>query len=665
MAELDLSGFLKDAAISDLDWLDVDEEKYRAEALLPKQNLDIRPDLEALWAREGESATAYLIPNVQTVPNVGINDPHTMGDLSQVHGKLRPKGEEIAKVARLSLLQSDDTARLRSELRRRYPVEVLREHREVLASVLKERGLVGRYYVVADDFSGLDPAKATALINKHAPTSRYVLSKTGCGGCPHCRTAQPNAPGHCSQFGRPLVSEVPYTDKLAGSVERSQAARGRIIQASDAPSAKERIRAAYLAPGSGRSEAYAGQGLNQHKPALPTPVQAREQLIEASSLLKGKLAQDQLAVEAKPVQDFLHRQMVKGLSHAETASSLRLAFDESVLRRTHSHWAPILKETGLYGVIYTKQASFQDCHEGADFLAKHNPTVRAIVAGSKCGSCIYNKTRCLLYGKPLVKQAADILTQETVDAVLLEHRTAGRLPGLNTKTAASWGDSPSQALKAIHHAVRTSARSVAGAPERLGAMTGFYGDTPEYATSGVARKEVIKQASRYMNEGLYGRDLIAALKTQFDPRDLVASKQELRRVVAEQGLQGVYYLDPSVYDDYGKGCDEASRLYGSRGVPYLKYGSKCMSCVHQVKTGYCSKINKPLVTEPPYTDKVAQQRAVLASGSSTSIAYADLVNNGASMVDEFQMQNEIVVDVKATEAPRDVTIMFGQGEVKL
>ena len=664
MAELDLSEFLKDASVADLSWLDVDEEKYRAEAALPKQNLDIKPDLEALWARLDEPATAYLVPNVVPVPNPGINDPHTMGDMSQVHGKLRAKAEEIAKVARLALMQSDDLTRLRSELTSRYPVETLQEHREVLASVLQERGLVGRYYVVAQDFAGVDPLKASSFINKYAPTARYVLSKTACGGCPHCLTAQPGGAGHCSRFNRELVTEVPYTERLAQLVEQSQVARGRIIQTSGAD-AKERIRAAYLAPRPQRSEAYAGQGISRFKPELPTRSEAREQLIEASALVKSKRAVDQSVIDAKPVLEFLHREMVKGLSHAEIASSLRLAFDKQLLVRTNPHWGPLLKESGLYGVVYTKQASFSDCHEGADFLAKHNPSVRAILAGSKCGSCVYNKTRCLLYGKPLIRQAADVVTQETVDAVLTEHRTAGRLPAWDTRTASSWGENPGQALKAIHQAVRTAAGLPTSAPMGLGAMSGFYGNTPEYATSGVARKEIVKQASRYLNEGLYGEDLLAALKSRFDPRDILASKDELRKVVAEQGLQGIYYVDPSVYDDYGRGCDEASRLHGSRGVPYLKYGSKCTSCVHHVKTGHCSKINKPLVTEPPYTDKVAQQRAVLASGSSTSISYADLANNGASMMDEFNMQNELVVDVKATEEPRDVTILFGQGKVKL
>jgi hypothetical protein len=667
MADLDLGDFLKDGSIADLSWLDVDEAKYREESAVPKQNLDVRPELEALWAREGESPTKYLVPNVVPVPNAKIKEPHTMGDLSEVHGRLRARPDPIVKLVRLAMMQSDDLGRIRSELSKRYPLETLSQHRDVLASVLQERGLVGRYYVVAEDFADLDERKATAFINKYAPTARYVLSKTACGGCSSCRNAQPAENVEHTRFNRELVTEIPYSEKLAVHIEQQQAARGRIVQAS-ATSAKERIRAAFLAPLPERSETYSGQGVGQQARPTLTATAARGQLIQASSLVKSKRAQDQTAVDAMPVVDFLHREMVKGLTHGEIATSLKLAFDKDLLVRTHDHWGRLLKESGLYGVVYTRQASFQDCHDGADFLAKHNPSVRAIVAGEKCGSCIYNKTRCLLYGKPLVRQAADVVTQDTVDAVLTEHRLAGRLPAWDSrKTAATWGATPAGALKAIHEAVRGDgvAEQAQSAQARLGAMTGFYGAAPEYVASGVARQAIVKQTSKYLNEGLYGSDLVEALRSQFDPRDLRAAKAELRKVAAEQGLQGVYYVDPSVYDDYGRGCDEASRLHSSRGVPYLKYGAKCTSCVHQTRVGHCSKINKPLVSEPPYTDKVAQQRAVLASGASTSIAYGDLVNNGASMMMEFEMQNDLTVDVKASEPPRDVTIMFGQGKVKL
>lgn len=664
MADLDLSDFLKDASVADLDWLDVDEEQYRAMDTLPKQNLDIGPDLEAFWAREGESPTKYLIPNVVPVPTAGIENPKTMGDMSQVHGRLRGQAEEIAKVARLSLMQSDDPNRLRGDLVRRFGLEPLREHREVLASVLQERGLLGRYYVAANDFPTCDRGGPAAdFVRKYAAEAKFVVAKKACGDCCHA-SKTPTGGSVCGQFQKEIKVQVPYTDHLAQSVEAAQVARGRNIQASTT-NPRERIRQAFLAPRlSSITETYEGSGLGK-LPQLPNlaPGVAQERLVEASTLVRKKQASDQAALEAQPVIAFLHREMVKGLSHAELAKTLKLAFDSKLLTRTHTHWGKLFNESGLYGVVYTKQASFDECRTGADFLAKHNPRVRAIVAGDKCGSCFYNKTRCLLYGKPLIKSAEDVLTPATVEAVLLEHRTAGRLPAWE-KVASAWGESPAQALKAIHEATR-SAMLPQVAPVRMGFMQGFHGQTVGHKTSGLTRRDIAKQASKYLNEGLYGQDLLLALKTRFEPRDLVAAKEELRPILAEQGLQGIFYVDPSVYDDYGRGCKEASRLHGSRGVGYLKQGAKCSSCVHQVRTGFCSQINKQLVDEPPYVDKQAQQREVLASGRSTEISYASLINNATHTLAEFEMQHELAVDLKEAAASPAVSIEFGTGKVRL
>jgi hypothetical protein len=665
MSELDLSWFLKDASVADLDWLDVDEEQYRAMDTLPKQNLDIRPDLEALWAREGESPTTYLIPNQVPVPTPGIEDPKTMGDMSQAHGRLRAQAEEIAKVARLALMQSDDTGRLRGELVKRFGLEPLREHRAVLAAVLQERGLLGRLYVAAQDFPTCDRGGSPVqFVRKYASEAKYVLAKKACEGCCH---SKPTVAGGstCGQFQKEIKVQVPYTEHLAEAVETAQAARGREIQAA-VSDPKERIRQAFLAPRSTAVRAvYEGQGEGKiPKLAASAPGVARGQLLEASSLVRKKVASEQTDLEARPVMAFLHREMVKGLSHGELAKTLKLAFDESLLKRTHSHWGKLLNESGLYGVVYTKQASFDDCRVGADFLAKHNPSVRAIVAGDKCGSCIYNKAaRCMMYGKSLVTSASEVVTSATVAAVLLEHSTAGRLQPWDAKTASTWGDNPVKALKAIHEVTRSSYLPQV-APVRMGFMQGFHGQTVGHTTSGLDRRGIVKQASKYLNEGLYGQDLLAALKSRFATADLVASKDELRSVLAEQGLQGIYYVDPSVYDDYGKGCKEASRLHGTRVVGYLKEGSKCGSCVHQIRTGFCSQINKQLVVEPPYVDKLAQQREILASGSSFEIE-PDTIMHNANTLAEFEMQHEMAVEVKEASAPGSVAIQFGTGKVSL
>lgn len=49
MADLgDISSFIKEGSVANLDWLDVDEKQYRELDTLPKQNLDISPDMQAL-----------------------------------------------------------------------------------------------------------------------------------------------------------------------------------------------------------------------------------------------------------------------------------------------------------------------------------------------------------------------------------------------------------------------------------------------------------------------------------------------------------------------------------------------------------------------------------------------------------------------------------------
>lgn len=663
MADLDLSGFLKESSVADLDWLDVDEQQYRELDTLPKQNLDIKPDLEALWAREGESSASYYVPNKQIVATPGIKDPKTMGDMSEMHGPLRGQPEEIRKVARLVLMQSSDPRRLRSELSKRFGMDALREHRAVLASVLQERGLLGRYYVAAEDFPGCERGVASEFVRKYANDAKYVVGKKACGGCCHAQKMS-NGSEVCGQFQKEIKVEVPFTDRLAEAVESAQAARGKAIQAT-ASEPRERIRLAFLAPNASEvRRTYEGVGKDQlPKVAKVDSAEAHANLVEVSALTKKKQAAEKLAMDAKPVVAFLHREMVKGLTHGELAASLKLAFDARLLTRTHAAWGPLFNEAGLYGVVYTKQASFDDCREGADFLAKHNPNVRAVVAGSKCGSCIYNKAaRCMMYGKQLVKTASEVLTPATVDAVLWEHKTAGRLSPM-TKTA-EWDESPAKALKAIHEATRSSFLPQV-APVRMGFMQGFHGQPVGHATSRLTKRDIAKQASRYMNEGLYGRDLLTALKTRFEARDLVAAKDELRPVLAEQGLQGIYFVDPSAYDDYGKGCAEAQRLHGTRLVGYLKQGSKCGSCVHQIRQGFCSKINKQLVTEPPYADKLAQQREILASGLATaSVDPNTLVNNATNTVAEFQMQHELDVHVNAASDAAPV-IQFGTGKVRL
>lgn len=670
----DLSGFLKEGSVANLDWLDVDDKKYREDSVLPKQNLDTRPDLEALWDREDKASPTYLLPNIVPVPPFkGSGDPHTMGDMSQAHGHLRARAEDIRKIARLALMQSSDPNRLRDALTKRFDSESLRANRQVLAEVLQERGLLGRFYVAAEDFPTCNTgSKGPAdFVRRFAKDARFVLAKTACESCA-CASRGPTGSMTCGVFHKEIQLQVPYTEEIAQAVEQTQQAKGKQIQVANGPP-KERIRLAMLASDGSLAPAYGtytGSGLPIASIPVPqAPEVTDRQLIQANDLLKKKREAAQGEFYARPIIAFLKREMLKGLSPEDLAKSVRLAFAQDDLKKTREHWEPLFKEAGLYGVIYATQDSFDDCHEGADFLAKYNPGIRAMVAGAKCESCIYNKSaRCMMYGKPLLKEASSLYTPETVEAVLLEHRTAGRLPAWGeTRVASSYGSEPREQLKAIH---KTASQpiSVHMSPGRMDVMKGFYGSGNSHVPNSSTKREILKWAARHMNEGLYGTELLSVLKAKFEPRDLVAAVDDLRQVLAEQGLQGIYYVDPAVYDDYGRGCEDAARYLRSRVVKYAKVGPKCGSCVLQTRPGFCSKLSKELVNEPPYVDKIAQQQAILGSGAATHVAEAGLVNNsGLSMMAEYQMQNGgMEVEVRDASEPTPLDFEFNDNsKVKL
>lgn len=644
-----ISGFLKENSVNNLDWLDVDETEYRRLADLPKQNLDFSPDLEAAWNHNGESPSTYLVPNRDI--------PRTMGDLSEIHGKLAAEAQaQVVKVARLALMLSADPGRFSNALKTRFDSTTLKTALPVIASLLQERGLLGRYYIDSADFPGCSRGdkKASEFVKRYASEAQFVLTKDQCLDCIH------NSSSNCAVFHKKLVLEVPYTDALAQAIEQKQAACGKQIQASN-QSPRERIQAALLA----RDVVVAGRvetpkpivnPVHQlkatveppkvHLPVVATQAQkvVQEQMAWAPPI-SGKVAMSKNSSSQKAFEicSFLRREMLKGRSEQELRHSLRLTFSLDDLRATRSAWEPVYNEAGLYGTIYSTQESFDSCHEGADFIAKHNHKIKGIVASTKCSTCISNKlNRCLVYGKPLVAKATDLYTNSTINQVVWEHKQAGNL-GAGAESY-SWGSTPELALKAIY---RTASASGSGqkVPMRSYVEQEFRGGSVKYTTSGLTKREVVKTASKYLNEGLYGQDLLAALKSRFDERDILASKDELRVAMSEQGLQGIYFIDPTVYADYGKGCDEGARLHRARQVPYVKMASKCASCVQQPHPGRCSKYAKPLVVEPPYADKQAQQREILASGRSTEVSVASLVTHNPSAVADLVLKSGMDIEL--------------------
>lgn len=657
MADLgDISGFLKEGAVNNLDWLDVDDKAYRELSDLPQQNLDFAPDLEAAWSHKGESPSTYLVPNKDV--------PRTMGDLSEAHGKLASEAlAQVEKVTRLAIMQSTDPGRISNALKTRFDSGTLQAARPLIASILQERGLLGRYYIDASDFPNCSKKagqREADFVKRNAGTARFIVAKDPCLDCTH------NAKSTCSVFHKELVLEVPYSSELASAVERSQCACGKQAVQASIQDPRDRIRLAYLAKDvrvtTVETPKPIANPVHQLKatvepPKVHLPVlasQAEQLLAEQLAWVPpttGKTAsisKDASSKKAFDVCSFLKREMLKGRSEKELLQALKLSFSLDDLRATRSSWEPLYREAGLYGTVYTTQDSFDSCHEGADFIAKHNHQIKGIVASQKCATCIYSKlSRCLVYGKPLVVKAEDLYTDETVKQAIWDHRQAGHL-GSGSESY-KWGETPDQALKAIYRTASAS-NPQAHIPMRAYVEQEFRGNNTGYSTSGLTKREVVRTASRFLNEGLYGHQLLNALRTRFDSRDILSSQAELKVAMREQGLQGIYYIDPTIYNDYAKGCDEGARLHRSRQVPYVKLGSKCATCVLQPHPGFCSKYAKHLVVEPPYADKAAQQREMLASGPATEVSLGSLmIHNPSSVADLVQLKSGMEINLNPVQ----------------
>jgi hypothetical protein len=675
----DLSSFLKEGNVSNLEWLDVDEAEYRSLDKLPKQNLDIAPDLQALWAHQDEPSTTYLVPNTGPVkPFPGAGEVHTMGDLSEAHGRLNGgKGDDVTRSierdTRYAMMVSQDHMGVRRALMAKYPMAVLQANRAVIASVFAERGLVGGVYIEAKDFPNChnSPRVSTAFVRKHACDAKYIKSKPECGGCIHAKKTGNST--NCAVFHKEVVLDVPYTDQLAADVEKLNAVRGRaVVQGSGLPP-KERVKLAVLAqvPSNPQRNVYQGVGENQLPKIVTMPNESvQEQLVSASALMSKRDAKAALSLKSRPIVAFIRRELLKGRTATDLVATLKVSFPMQDLAQTRAEWEPHFKEAGLYGAIYSTQDSFNECREGADFLAKHNPTIRAMVAGAKCGSCIYNKvSRCMLYGKPLVKQADDIYTWPTVEAVLQEHRTAGRIEQWEKSASGLGAPDPRTALKMLHARVTGQGPKPEGVySNRMDLFHAWAGNRNEYQANATTTRDIVKTAAKYQNEGLYGRDFIRALRAKYEVRDLAAARESLKPLVAEQGLQGIQYVDASVYDDYGHGCEEPARLFRAKNVKYAKLGSKCGSCVHN-HNNHCAKLNKPLVVEPPYLDKRAEQQAMLNSGPSTHVDEASLMApSGLSMIQEYELQNHgMTIDLNPVSAAavQPVEIRLGRQKIRV
>jgi hypothetical protein len=138
----------------------------------------------------------------------------------------------------------------------------------------------------------------------------------------------------------------------------------------------------------------------------------------------------------------------------------------------------------------------------------------------------------------------------------------------------------------------------------------FYGGSGT-ETSTVDPNEVERFISQQMNLGLSGSKLQAAILSRFTPQELKQVPEVGNKLASNEGVQGVYYIDPSVYPDYGKGCVAGAKQFRKQGAAYLLAFNNCTGCVYQTAPSWCSKYCKRMIRQAAADEmkaRVKQQR---------------------------------------------------------
>lgn len=639
----DITEVMSNQGVSDLSWLNVDEEDYRALEALPKQNLDMIPELQSALSWDGRDPR---------VPEISPMRPHTMvnrNPLDRPEATLRSNSSVTNRLAAYVVAGLPDSViatRMRSEFS---PEQLSASHAEA-SEILAEKGLLGNVYVDASHFPRCaQEGPHRDFVAKTAKRALFVLAKEACGGCV-C-----NKSGSCSSFKKRLTTEIPYDRKTAAAYLPQLASENRLapgavqaVVASDATpeTIKGVLRAAFL------------------RPVASTPVEA-PQTIQHRAIPKPKAVTEadvaafrdrQAADESDPMPGSMARVVAKRIMQGRYDVS-------SIISSSDAEVRGLAREHGLLGHTYLD----------GDALGGVRETMKFLQAGIKSGSPApdFVLLRALTAADRATPEYASILEHTVVvrKRPALSSANFGRALG---RAVAAGRITPEQASAASQRVAATPfsdwAPAIAHvnlteAPAQLRHVD--YQTAPKVAlhhgtTGGEAAaapmdpEEVRRTISHLMNTGLHGRKLQAAVLSRYARSDLAQVPSVGAKLAKDDGVQGQYFIDPTAYRDYGRGCQTASDNFRKlNDVPNVLASSCCTGCRLQTHPGWCSKLAKTLIRQIPeeVRTEAAERRRLPVVQASAPVR---------NPVAEFELTAELPVEIAAPKVARSEISLSGQ-----
>jgi hypothetical protein len=157
-----------------------------------------------------------------------------------------------------------------------------------------------------------------------------------------------------------------------------------------------------------------------------------------------------------------------------------------------------------------------------------------------------------------------------------------------------------------------------------------------------------------MNTGLQVRKLQSAVLRRYARSDLAQVPSVGAQLAKDDGVQGSYFIDPTAYRDYGRGCQTASDNFRKlNSVPNVLASSGCTGCRLQTHPGWCSKLAKTLIRQVPEEVRleVAERRRLPVVQASAPVR---------NPVAEFELTAELPVEIAAPRVAKGEISLSGQ-----
>jgi hypothetical protein len=504
------------------------------------------------------------------------------------------------------------------------------------SDLIKERGLIGNVYIDASHFPRCaQKGDHKKFVSKFARKSLYVVAKNECANCVHANC------GRCSVFQKTLTNKVPYDEKTLGHYIPTLAAEGRLPHGlKEFPKSSQEKREVLRVAFNYSPAPYKNDPIKtvrqQRKPVKPEFSDA-----DVSDFLSRKTSSERMPgpfylLAARRIMN--EEISISSLSASSDPEVRKLAKDYGILGHTYI-------DVDAMGGAQRTLSFVQSKKLIPDFFlfraANHDDRANEAYARLIKIAPIYSKKQ------PLDRSHFESALNRAVnDGRVSEAQREAAFSNL-PKDYSNWASIIAQ-INLFKPISKPKIVDVQLAPK----VSFHYGDPGKtLEADSIDPEQVRRKISSIMNTGASGLDLQRKILTVFSKADLRQVPEVGSSLAPFDGVQGSYFIDPTAYNDYGKGCTEGASKFKNKKVPYVLASSSCTGCIHH-HCSMCSKYQKRLIRQVP--EDVIRQ--------ASEIRNADVPRQTAPIanpVNEYELASELPIELNESKSdPLKIDISF-------